>query len=102
MRILADENIPLVEAFFVAFGEIRRQPGRAFSADALAEGDLLLVRSVTRVNADLLAGSPVRLVGTCPIGTDHLDPDCLAAADIAWASAPGCNARGVVAYVLGS
>ncbi len=29
MRILADENIPLVEAFFAEFGEIRRQPGRA-------------------------------------------------------------------------
>lgn len=102
MRILADENIPLVEAFFGAFGEIRRQPGRAFSADALAEADVLLVRSVTRVNADLLAGSPVRFVGTCTIGTDHLDQDYLAAADIAWASAPGCNARGVVDYVLGS
>lgn len=102
MRILADENIPLVEAFFGSFGEIRRQPGRAFSADALAEADVLLVRSVTRVNADLLAGSPVRFVGTCTIGTDHLDQDYLAAADIAWASAPGCNARGVVDYVLGS
>src|SRR5690554_1441007 len=102
MRILADENIPLVEAFFGTFGEIRRQPGRAFSADALAEADVLLVRSVTRVNADLLAGSPVRFVGTCTIGTDHLDQDYLAAADIAWASAPGCNARGVVDYVLGS
>lgn len=102
MRILADENIPLVEAFFGSFGEIRRQPGRAFSADALAEADVLLVRSVTRVNADLLAGSPVRFVGTCTIGTDHLDQDYLAAADIAWTSAPGCNARGVVDYVLGS
>lgn len=102
MRILADENIPLVEAFFAEFGEIRRQPGRAFSADALAEADVLLVRSVTRVDAALLQGSPVRFVGTCTIGTDHLDLDHLAAANIAWASAPGCNARGVVDYVLGS
>lgn len=102
MRILADENIPLVEAFFGEFGEIRRQPGRAFSADALAEADVLLVRSVTRVDAALLAGTPVRFVGTCTIGTDHLDLDYLAGANIAWASAPGCNARGVVDYVLGS
>jgi erythronate-4-phosphate dehydrogenase len=102
MRILADENIPLVEAFFASFGSIRRQPGRAFTAEALAAADVLLVRSVTQVDARLLAGSPVRFVGTCTIGTDHLDLDYLAGADIAWASAPGCNARGVVDYVLGS
>lgn len=102
MRILADENIPLVEEFFAEFGSVRRQPGRAFSSDALAEADVLLVRSVTRVDAALLAGSPVRFVGTCTIGTDHLDLDFLASAGIAWASAPGCNARGVVDYVLGS
>jgi erythronate-4-phosphate dehydrogenase len=44
----------------------------------------------------------VRFVGTCTIGTDHLDLDYLAEAGIRWASAPGCNARGVVDYVLGS
>lgn len=102
MRILADENIPLVDAFFGGFGEICRQPGRAFTPEALAAADVLLVRSVTPVNAGLLAGTPVRFVGTCTIGTDHLDLDYLAGADIAWASAPGCNARGVVDYVLGS
>lgn len=102
MRILADENIPLAEAFFGELGEIRRQPGRAFTPDALAEADMLLVRSVTRVDAALLRGTPVRFVGTCTIGTDHLDLDYLAGANIAWASAPGCNARGVVDYVLGS
>ena len=42
------------------------------------------------------------MVGTCTIGTDHLDLDYFDEAGIAWASAPGCNARGVVDYVLGS
>lgn len=102
MRILADENIPLLDAFFGAFGSIRRMPGRAIDAAAVAEADVLLVRSVTRVDEDLLEGSPVRFVGTCTIGTDHLDLDYLARTGIAWASAPGCNARGVVDYVLGS
>ncbi|WP_041770357.1 4-phosphoerythronate dehydrogenase PdxB [Metapseudomonas resinovorans] len=102
MRIVADENIPLVEAFFGDLGEIRRLPGRAIDAAALADADLLLVRSVTRVDRALLAGSPVRFVGTCTIGTDHLDLDYFAEAGIAWSSAPGCNARGVVDYVLGS
>ncbi len=102
MRILADENIPLIDAFFSAFGEIRRLPGRAIDRAALDGVEALLVRSVTRVDAGLLEGSRVRFVGTCTIGTDHLDLDYFRQRGIAWASAPGCNARGVVDYVLGS
>ncbi|MBM7062153.1 4-phosphoerythronate dehydrogenase PdxB [Pseudomonas sp. UL073] len=102
MRILADENIPLVDAFFGGFGAIRRLPGRAIDHAALADTEVLLVRSVTQVNRQLLQGSAVRFVGTCTIGTDHLDLDYFREAGIAWSSAPGCNARGVVDYVLGS
>lgn len=102
MHIVADENIPLLDEFFAGFGEIRRLPGRSIDASAVADADLLLVRSVTTVNRALLDGSAVRFVGTCTIGTDHLDLDYFQQAGINWASAPGCNARGVVDYVLGS
>ncbi len=102
MHILADENIPLVDEFFAGFGEIRRMPGRSINRAALENVDVLLVRSVTRVDRELLEGSAVRFVGTCTIGTDHLDLDYFEQAGIEWASAPGCNARGVVDYVLGS
>jgi erythronate-4-phosphate dehydrogenase len=102
MRIVADENIPLLDEFFAGFGEIHRYPGRAIDRAALADAELLLVRSVTRVDRALLEGSALRFVGTCTIGTDHLDLDYLQQAGIGWASAPGCNARGVVDYVLGS
>jgi len=102
MRIVADENIPLLDEFFADFGEIRRAPGRAIDREVLGDAEVLLVRSVTRVDRALLAGSRVRFVGTCTIGTDHLDLAYFDAAGIAWASAPGCNARGVVDYVLGS
>jgi erythronate-4-phosphate dehydrogenase len=102
MHILADENIPLVDEFFAGLGEIRRMPGRSINRAALEKVDVLLVRSVTRVDRDLLDGTAVRFVGTCTIGTDHLDLDYFEKAGIDWASAPGCNARGVVDYVLGS
>ena len=102
MRLVADENIPLLDEFFAGFGEIRRLPGRAIDRAAVAAADILLVRSVTKVDRALLDGSPVRFVGTCTIGTDHLDLDYFQEAAISWASAPGCNARGVVDYVLGS
>jgi erythronate-4-phosphate dehydrogenase len=102
MRIVADENIPLLDAFFSGFGEIRRYPGRTLDRAAVADADILLVRSVTKVTRELLEGTPVRFVGTCTIGTDHLDLEYLNEAGIRWSSAPGCNARGVVDYVLGS
>ncbi|WP_122209194.1 4-phosphoerythronate dehydrogenase PdxB [Pseudomonas viridiflava] len=102
MRIVADENIPLLDAFFAHFGEIRRLPGRSIDRAAVADADILLVRSVTPVTRELLEGSSVRFVGTCTIGTDHLDLPYFLEAGIQWSSAPGCNARGVVDYVLGS
>jgi erythronate-4-phosphate dehydrogenase len=102
MLIVADENIPLLDAFFSGFGEIRRFPGRAIDRAAIEGADVLLVRSVTQVSRALLEGSQVRFVGTCTIGTDHLDLEYFHEAGIRWSSAPGCNARGVVDYVLGS
>ncbi|SDZ30017.1 4-phosphoerythronate dehydrogenase PdxB [Pseudomonas sp. NFIX28] len=102
MLIVADENIPLLDAFFSGFGEIRRFPGRAIDRTAIEGADVLLVRSVTQVSRALLEGSQVRFVGTCTIGTDHLDLEYFHEAGIRWSSAPGCNARGVVDYVLGS
>ncbi|ANI61456.1 erythronate-4-phosphate dehydrogenase [Pseudomonas sp. PvR086] len=102
MLIVADENIPLLDAFFEGFGEIRRVPGRSIDRATVEQADVLLVRSVTNVNRALLEGSNVRFVGTCTIGTDHLDLDYFQQAGITWSSAPGCNARGVVDYVLGS
>lgn len=100
MRILADENIPLLEHFFAGFGDLRRLPGRTLSAADVRDADVLLVRSVTQVNEALLAGSRVRFVGTATIGTDHVDLDYLQRAGIAFASAPGCNAGSVVEYLL--
>ncbi|WP_226503541.1 4-phosphoerythronate dehydrogenase PdxB [Pseudomonas sp. MWU16-30317] len=102
MLIVADENIPLLTEFFQGAGEIRRLPGRSIDRAAIAEADVLLVRSVTKVTRDILVGSPVKFVGTCTIGTDHLDLEYFNQTGIQWASAPGCNARGVVDYVLGS
>lgn len=99
MRIIADENIPMVEEFFTDLGEVVRLPGRSMTAADLRDADALLVRSVTKVNQALLAESRVRFVGTCTIGVDHLDRDYLDSAGITWASAPGCNANSVVEYV---
>lgn len=102
MRILVDQNVPLAEEFFADLGEITRLPGREMSREAVRDKDVLIVRSITPVNADLLEGSRVKFVGTCTIGTDHVDLDYLRDKRIAFASAPGSNADSVVDYVLSS
>lgn len=99
MKIVADENIPLVDAFFNPLGEVVRLPGRTMTAADLKDADALIVRSVTKVNSALLAGSKVSFVGTCTIGVDHLDQQYFADQSITWSSAPGCNANSVVEYV---
>lgn len=100
MLIVADENIPLLDSFFDEIGDIRRVSGRHMSPADVADADILLVRSVTRVDASLLEGSRVKFVGTATIGTDHVDLEWLANNRITFASAPGCNANSVVEYVI--
>jgi erythronate-4-phosphate dehydrogenase len=100
MRIVADENIPGAATAFARFGEVQKRPGRALTREDLGEAEVLLVRSVTRVDAALLEGTPVRFVGSATIGTDHVDLDYLHEAGIAFANAPGCNAEAAAEYVL--
>lgn len=101
MNIVADENIPLLTEFFTDFGVITTLPGRNMTAEGLRNADVLLVRSVTQVSADLLKfSSNLKFVGTATIGTDHIDLNHLQQAGIGFTSAPGCNAQAVVNYVL--
>jgi erythronate-4-phosphate dehydrogenase len=100
VKILVDENIPAAEQYFGAIGELHYLPGRVISRQDLHDVDVLLVRSVTRVDRELLQHTPVRFVGSCTAGVDHIDRDYLQQSGIAFAHAPGANARSVVEYVL--
>lgn len=101
LRVVADENMPAVEALFSDFAEIVRLPGRQMRADDLQQADILLVRSITNVNAELLSQAQrLKFVGTATIGIDHLDTQLLEQRGIRYANAPGCNADAVVDYTL--
>ena len=98
MKIVADENMPLVEEYFSEYGEIVTLPGRQLSHNDVVDADILLVRSVTNVNHELIHDSKVKFVATATIGTDHLDKHYLEKSNIIWTSAPGCNADSVAEY----
>jgi len=100
MRIVCDENIPLAEHYFAPLGELSFYPGREISAEHVRDADVLLVRSITKVDERLLKGSHISFVGTATIGEDHIDKSYLHQAGIGFSSAPGCNANSVAEYVL--
>lgn len=100
MRVLADENMPALELWRRAGHSVSTLPGRAITRRHLMDRDILLVRSVTRVDEDLVRDTPLRFVGSATSGTDHIDTLALAAAGIHFAYAPASNARSVVDYVL--
>jgi len=99
MRLLADENMVGLDALPGGI-EVETRPGRSIDAAALRDVDALWVRSVTRVDRDLLRDSRLRFVGTATAGVEHIDRELLQDAGIAFSAAPGANAMAVVEYVL--
>ena len=100
MQFVVDEEIPFGRDAFSHLGSVTLLPGRAMTREALREAHALIVRSVTKVDATLLADTNVQFVGTATTGVEHIDREYLAARDIGFAAALGCNANAVAAYVL--
>lgn len=99
MRLVADEGIPLLDEDFALWADVKRLPGRDITRADLLHADAILVRSITPVNAELLAGTKVRFVGSTTSGVDHIDQAFLRGSGIAFAHAPACNADAVADYV---
>jgi erythronate-4-phosphate dehydrogenase len=100
MRIIVDRNIPLGREVFSSLGRVEVLPGREIGPESVRRADILVVRSVTRVDRDLLSGSAVRLVASATSGIDHIDTDYLQSRRIGFAYAPGSNAESVAEYVV--
>ena len=102
MVIVCDAHIPyLVEAIRKAWPDVDISPMEPEQIDAAAvrHADVLVVRTRTKVNETLLAGSSVRLVCTATIGFDHIDTAYCDAHGILWTACPGCNAQAVCDYI---
>lgn len=100
MKIIADENIPLVFHYFGHCGEIILKSGRSITVHDVKNADILLVRSVTPINKSLLENSSVKFIGSATTGSDHLDATWLNQSGISWAIAKGSNANAVAEYVV--
>ena len=109
MKIYFDENMPFATEFFSDLCGVdeagKKQlfsfSGRTVTAEQLIDADVLLVRSITQVNQELLhLNKKLSFVGSATIGTDHIDHDYLRQRGVVFHAAPGCNAISVAEYVL--
>jgi (S)-sulfolactate dehydrogenase len=77
------------------------QRGLLLEQVAAAPVEALIVRNLTRVDAELLARAPVlRVVGRLGVGLDNIDVAACRARQIAVIPATGANARAVAEYVV--
>ncbi len=102
LSIVADRQILLAEETFSRFGEVELVDGRSINQSTIMNADVLLIRSVTKVDESLLKNSKVGFVGSATSGIDHIDTDYLKQSNISFVHAPGSNARSVAEYVLSS
>ena len=100
MKIVADVNIPVLEGVFEPDAEVAYKDGREICREDCLDADVLITRTRTRCNADLLEGTSVRMISTATIGTDHIDMPWCEEHGIEVYNAAGCNAGGVMDYVF--
>ena len=98
--VLADKNLPMVTECFSGYGQVQLFSPPTPPQEQLALADMLIIRTVTQVDAKLLRHSKVRFVGTASSGMDHMDCAELEQHGIRCASAAGCNAQAVAEYVI--
>jgi len=68
-------------------------------AEALADADALLVRSATKVTADLIAAAPrLRIIGRAGAGVDNIDVTAASARGVLVVNAPGANSISVAEH----
>ncbi len=99
MKIIIDSAIPYIKGIFEPYAEVVYRPGDGFTQEDVAQANMLIIRTRTKCNAELLEGSKVRLIATATIGFDHIDLGYCARRGIEVVTAQGCNAAGVLQWV---
>lgn len=104
LKVLADDMIPGVDLIDSCRSiSLTLKSGRSIAQGDLKNIDVLIVRSPTRVNRELLEqASKLKFVASVTAGTDHIDKSVLQNRGIYFTAAPGSNANAVVDYVLAS
>ncbi len=100
MKIVIDRMIPFVEGVFEPYAEVAYMKGEDIHHDDIVDADALIIRTRTRCNAVMLAGTSVRVIASAAISTDNIDLNYCRENGIFVTNATGSNAGGVMNYVL--
>ena len=101
MKFLCDIALPNSVEVFSQYGEVALKNGRQINAGDLVDVDVLIIRSITKVNEDLLSkANKLKFVGTATAGMDHIDTALLDKKGIAYSNAQGSNCESVGDYIL--
>lgn len=99
MKLVIDKDIPFIHGLFEPFAEVSYINGAEICRNDLIDADGLVIRTRTRCDENLLAGTGVKIIATATIGRDHISPWC-EEHGIFVKNAAGCNAGGVMDYVF--
>lgn len=99
MKFTVDDAIPYLRGVLEPYGTVEYLPGKAITRQDLMQTDAMIIRTRTKCNEALLAGTPVKFIASATIGMDHMDLAVLQRMGISYANAPGCNAMSVAQYV---
>ena len=103
MKVVIDDKIPYIRGEIEPLvDDVSYMSGSRISNADVADADIIIIRTRTQCDQELLEGSRVKLVVTATIGYDHIDTSYLESKGIAWTNCPGCNASSVMQYVHNS
>jgi D-3-phosphoglycerate dehydrogenase len=106
MKIVIADDLPASAVALLADVEgwhLDAKPGRPLPEllTAVADADALIVRSATRVTAEVIAAAPkLRVVARAGTGVDNVDLDAASARGIVVMNAPGANSISVAELAL--
>ncbi len=99
IKIIADDKIPFLQGVLEPYANVEYYPGKEITKDKVVDADVLIIRTRTKCNKELLNGSSVKLITTATIGFDHIDTIFCKESEIEWLNAPGCNSGSVMQYI---
>lgn len=102
MKIIADSKIPFLRGLLEPVAQVEYLPANRITANVVRDASVLLTRTRTRCDSNLLADSKIEFIGTATIGTDHIDMDYCRNHGISVVNSPGCNAPAVAQWVHAS
>lgn len=100
IKIVVDEDIPFIKGVLEPFASVSYFKGNKIGPHEISDADALIIRTRTKCDASLLRGSRVGFIASATIGKDHVDLEYCRENGILFTNAAGCNAWGVVQYVL--